>query len=411
MALIKNAQDTYGDDLDYQNAYNKYNKEHNSKIKADAIKEADALSQQGDHLGAMNRITKAINLLDDEKSELDSKYQTYYQLYIDDVLLKSNNALDEGDYDSAESIIKSALKEVGNNEILSNKLEEIKSMKPISITTLNALNEDKWSWNEGTPIDPFNNDYSSSCNYAIISNTNKKYSHYIEYRLYGKYDYLQGCVAPYSSMEEDGDAYFQVYADDVLVYTSPTIVRKTDAFNYTVGIKDAEYIKIIVYPDWSSSIILSDVQVGTVTNNSTNETNSTNSKKKSITTLSPINQDLWSWNDGEPIDQFNTDYSHVCNYSILTNTNRKNSHYIEYRLNGDYNTLKGQIGSHTSMGEDGYGVVRIFADDVLIYTSPTISRLTDLFNFEVDVSNIDYLKFDVEMYWGSSIILSDVTLE
>ena len=75
-------------------------------------------------------------------------------------------------------------------------------------------------------------------------------------------------LAPYSTIGEEKTAFIQVYADDELVYTSPTIAQKTQAFSGEANIAGAEYIKIIANIAWDYSyeekrgaMILSDAQL------------------------------------------------------------------------------------------------------------------------------------------------------
>lgn len=71
------------------------------------------------------------------------------------------------------------------------------------------------------------------------------------YFLDGKYQYLEGDVACYSSGTLDG--VMQIYADDVLVYTSETITATQEHRHFKVDIGNARFIKIKLTTGWGGS--------------------------------------------------------------------------------------------------------------------------------------------------------------
>ena len=205
--------------------------------KEDLLAKAAGFAKNGD-------LPSAIELLADheDNAELKAAYRKYCQQYEDEVLAQVDALLAEKDFDGAIALLNKALTVLSDNENLTNKRNEVEAKKPVSITTLTPING-SWDWNEGNPVDPFGNDYSSACNFAIhemLGDGTKS----IEYRVYQNYSTLTGSIAPYKSIEEDGEACIKIYADDVLIYTSPTITRKTDAFEFSVNITNAEYIII-----------------------------------------------------------------------------------------------------------------------------------------------------------------------
>lgn len=130
-----------------------------------------------------------------------------------------------------------------------------------------SLNSSRWYWNDGKAVDPFGNDFSGACNYVIFHN--KGYGERsIEYRVYGDYKMVTGVLAPHAETDQNVTSTVLVYADDKLVYTSPTIGQKTDAFTFSADISSAEYIKIeirfsghYVFDIFVDQLIVSDVQL------------------------------------------------------------------------------------------------------------------------------------------------------
>lgn len=149
-----------------------------------------------------------------------------------------------------------------------------------------------------------------------------------------------------------------------------------------------------------------------------------------ITNLTPINGGF-EWNNTAPVDPFGNDYSNAANYAVFEIGN-DNCHYragdddeyyvgtAEYRVYGDYSQISMTLAPYTSIGEDGYGYVQIYADDELVYTSQNITRKTDAFDIEADISGAEYIEIHVYLYycdgWSANssefgaAIISDVML-
>ena len=205
-----------------------------------------------------------------EDNDLSKKIEEYEKKFIAAALEAADKFMADRDFKSAQTTINDAIKVVGNDSSLEAKLKEIEDHAPVLLSSLTALNSGDWgfspiqNWNIGAPLDPFGNDYSESVNYTIIEDhwSNDNNSNYAEYRLYGKYKYIIGYLAPYTSISENGSVYLQITADDELVYTSPVITRKTDRFPFSVPISGAEYITIAVREQTNSgSLIMSEVML------------------------------------------------------------------------------------------------------------------------------------------------------
>ena len=254
IALIKNAQETQGNDADLSGALKTYS----AAYKTEAIESADGLAANGDYIGALEMIGTASAVVGDD-AELSAKATEYENAYVDEVIAEADRLMTEHDFTNAISTINSALKIVPGNTKLIDKQSEINSAKPISLSNISVFNGG-WEWNNLEPTDSFGNDYSTACNYVVFSDyydnilpqkghcgeVNGYRQIFAEYRTKGEYNTLSMQLAPHTEICQNGKVFIQVYADDTLVYTSPTITRKTDAFVCEVGIAGAEYIKIVV---------------------------------------------------------------------------------------------------------------------------------------------------------------------
>lgn len=255
--LIENAQKTQGDDSDLQAALNTYK----TAYKADTIESADNLAANGDYTGAVGVINSAGKIIGHD-DDFDSKLTEYENSYVNKSIATADKLLEDRDNNKAKQVIEDAMDLFPGNADLIAKAAEIESLKPISITKLDPINGGL-NWNAGNPVDPFGNDYSSACNFAVVELfTNFEKS--VEYRSYKKYGTITGSIAPYKDIEQGGLACVKIYADDVLIYTSPSVTRKTDAFTFSVDIADAEYVTIEVcgLANWTDChVLLSNVQL------------------------------------------------------------------------------------------------------------------------------------------------------
>ena len=66
-----------------------------------------------------------------------------------------------------------------------------------------------------------------------------------EYYLGKEYRTISGEIVPENKTSTEGQCQFVIYADDVCVYRSEPITRKSAKISFTADISGAEFIKII----------------------------------------------------------------------------------------------------------------------------------------------------------------------
>ena len=115
IALIKNAQDTYGRDSDYRKAYNTYC----SSYKTEVIAAADKLAAGGDYAGAVQKISEAIVVMG-EDSELSAKVLGYEDDYASDIISQVNGLIAVNNFAAAERVLATALSTFPDNRELIN---------------------------------------------------------------------------------------------------------------------------------------------------------------------------------------------------------------------------------------------------------------------------------------------------
>ena len=240
-----------------------------SARESDYISQIDALIKSKDFDGAEELLTEAMRYLPDsealkeKKTELANKREADYLAQADALITAKK-------FDDAEALLNGALEVLPNNAAINAKLEEVAESKPKLLNDIDPINGGGWSWNAGTPIDPFGVTYTGLSNFVCfpLHGDYKTYSYYAEYRLYGEYSTLSFDLVPYKDIPENATMSVKVYCDDTLEYTG-TVGRKTDKFNVSVDISGADYVKIVVAENsydvnsWNeyTSLIMSDAKV------------------------------------------------------------------------------------------------------------------------------------------------------
>ena len=255
LSLIKAAQDAYGTTVEFEDIYRDYQKKY-------TLYQAEGYILSGDYVNSIRVLAEGLKISPNDL-DLISRYNDCCDTYVKGIISEADALAAERKIDEAIGVIKAALEVLPDNEKLADKLATLKDSKPIPITNLISLNPSGWYWNEGNPVDPFGNNFSSACNYVTFANMHGERS--IEYRVYGNYSMVTGIIAPHEGIGKDLTCTVRVYADDQIIYSSPAVGQKTDAFLFTADISGAEYIKIEMRPSYgtysSTGIILSDIQL------------------------------------------------------------------------------------------------------------------------------------------------------
>lgn len=408
MALIKNAQNTYGDDADYQNAYETYEQTHKAVVKTDALEKANGFAEQKDYLNAYKAIKQALATVG-EDAELTAKATEYEEAYVTDISSQVDTLLAENDISTAKALLQNASKEFPNNEAIKLRLDEVKKYKTTSLDALTPINGG-FTWNDGSPEDPFGSDYSAVKNYTIYHNG---YYHSegtisAEYKIDRQYDILQLNISPYSDYGENASAYVQIYVDNVLRYVSPAITQKSGITNVEVDVSGATYLKIVIQKGSHGCIMLSNVVLSCVPNYISGYEKGITS----VATLNPINGSF-EWDSGVPTNMMSDSYANVANYFIYHNGyyHSEGTASAEYYLSGKYKTLSLDMAPYSDFGQSAKTVVKIYVDDVLVYTGTLTQKSAKISTGDIDVTNANYLKIVVEKSRYGCVILSDVLLK
>lgn len=127
------------------------------------------------------------------------------------------------------------------------------SENKVSLLAFEPVNSNAWKANEGTLKDSLGNIYTVSLAYIIVN-----HDAYGEYYLNNAYSKLEFKLAPHENMGQEARVQVKVYADDLLVFTSEEISRKSESKTYAVDIKNAKFVKIVCerVESWDNASLL-----------------------------------------------------------------------------------------------------------------------------------------------------------
>lgn len=406
MAVIDTARKESPEDEEFNSAYDEYAASHKSNLVTEALAAAETLSDNGDYLGALQTVNQTLTTVGEDDT-LSAAAATYEDAYAKSVSAQVDTYLAEQNITAAKELLKTAEKEVPNNKVIDERITEVDEYKTVSLSTLTPING-AVVWNDGSPADPFGNNYSDAVNYAIIHRDHwNSIEHAAEYKLDKKYTELSFKLSPYSDFGEEATSYIQIYVNDYLRFTSEMITRKSGLIENIIDISDADTIKIVIRESGYGCIMLSDV----VLKNTPNYTSEIDNTFTSLSLLKPINGGI-VWNNDYPADPFNNAYNTAVNYAILHRDHWNSiEQSVEYYISGKYNKLSFDIAPYNDCGADAKITIKVYIDDVLKYTSSTVTRTTAPFSTgEIDVSNSNYIKIVAEQSGYGCIMITNAKL-
>lgn len=322
--------------------------------------EAIDMYESGDLEGAIERLSS----IDEESpkyAEAQEKYAAAVEAYRSDVVQNVNDFIERNDFSQAIILLKHALRILDGDEELTGMLESCEER------------------------------YAEDVRYEAMTRSTE---------LIADKEYAQALKVLAEALDKLGqDLMLQSAYDDCVSVYVKDVVAKADqlmqdkAFSDAIGLVNKA---LQVLPD--NSILLA------------KKAEIEDKKPVPISTLRLIDSYDWSVNEYEPVDIFGN--LHMSEYTcVLYNSNSMfgttgTSNYAEYRSYGEYSILTGTISPYQYI--EG-AIFRIYLDDVMVEWYE-IGKKTDPIHFEIDISNADYIRFDIGLSYRSGVILSDVLL-
>lgn len=171
--------------------------------------------------------------LDARETEIEAKYLNF-------ALDQAETAFAAGkDYESAIRIITTAQNKLGENDRLTAALEEYQSYIPVYLNELEYFDKEGELFLESAPKDNYGNEYESALFVSNWGNT------YVTYYLNGNYARLSGiCAISEDRKSSDGESYFEIFGDGVLLYRSATMTRGETPYSFSVDVTGVSLLTI-----------------------------------------------------------------------------------------------------------------------------------------------------------------------
>ena len=332
----------------------------NKQAQLTEYNDAMEMYESGDLEGAIERLSS----IDEESpkyAEAQEKYAAAVEAYRSDVVQNVNDFIERNDFSQAIILLKHALRILDGDEELTGMLESCEER------------------------------YAEDVRYEAMTRSTE---------LIADKEYAQALKVLAEALDKLGqDLMLQSAYDDCVSVYVKDVVAKVDqlmqdkAFSDAIGLVNKA---LQVLPD--NSILLA------------KKAEIEDKKPVPISTLRLIDSYDWSVNEYEPVDIFGN--LHMSEYTcVLYNSNSMfgttgTSNYAEYRSYGEYSILTGTISPYQYI--EG-AIFRIYLDDVMVEWYE-IGKKTDPIHFEIDISNADYIRFDIGLSYRSGVILSDVLL-
>ncbi len=250
------------------------------------------------------------------------------------------------------------------------------------------------------------------CNATVgETNTGVEYEHYLSpfifgdeivYDLKGNYDRLSAIWTITSTRKDtDEDNYFEIYADDRLIYSSPVLTGGSAPVDVSVNISGCKILTILF-------IAAPDAELGDIllTTNSSKIPNETPSNVGTLscwlTELEYFNKSSGNvWDADGTYEGFGTNVGGSIGHIVYGSAGTD----ISYYLDGEYSRLTGQWAvADYAKDRDDYSSFEIYADDVLVYSSPTLTRGDVPVDFDVDIQKCTILKIVFTSGEGSAYL-------
>lgn len=305
--------------------------EFNNKNWQDAITYYSSVSKDDSiyYSKAQNQITACT---DNYKTDIQEEYQKY---------------IDTGDYESATQLIETALTYLPNDNDLKSLLDNIGTAQ--FEAELQTIKEQASQYE-------LDNDLLDA--YILIDNA----------------------IAELGSNNEELNTLLQDYKEKYI----NSIIAQSE-----------EYIAINDYQDAQSVLEDAISQIGQEDVLMEKLQDIKDNTPISLSSMKAVNQDGYQVCSYDMEDTFGNVYTNnvvQLNSKWIEKSSKVTSSYAEFYLDKKCSKFIATVGVSDGSSDDQEGVIEIYADDKLIYTSTTLNRSTKPFNVELDVSNVEWFK-------------------
>ena len=246
MALLQEAIAKHGELPEYLAAYETYQSEYTSTVRAEALEEITRLSDSEDYLGALLAIEDVISTLGEDE-ELISQKTVLEVAYINQIIKQANDLLLLEDYDNADRVVNAAMQHFPNNELLLSESQRIQNARPVYLLDVASPYKKSNHYSDRSTLSMGGKSYLSgfTCmGYGKYNEGNEAY-----FNLDGKYSMISFTAGIVS--DRGRQVTFLFYADGELVYKF-TMKSGDRPGNHVFNIVGCKQFRICVYDGCST---------------------------------------------------------------------------------------------------------------------------------------------------------------
>lgn len=239
------------------------------RVLGDVNKQADEYIASDDILGAREFVGSQIAVFSDY-TELSDLYTELTDSYVDNIIDKAKETASWGDFSGAYEIIKAGMNNIGDNDRLINFKNRLSDCEPVYLVDI-----EPFSISSASPSVYINQTlFESKIRYTVESfsdtakdntGTEHLFAYFIgrnqktaqgecsaTYLLNGQYDTFSGTGGfPYYRSIAPNPAYFNIYGDDELLYSSPYFDSDVMPEDFLIDISGVDLLKIEFHNDGS----------------------------------------------------------------------------------------------------------------------------------------------------------------
>lgn len=258
VSLLDSALEIIENDTSIETQINMYKEEQMASIIEDAKSKAEEFRAEQKYIEAIQTLE---NVLDYDDMYIETLYSSIFDEFLQNVLNEAKEEFNSSGHTAAVSKLNEY------NSYFSNEMEfvEVKeyynNLAPDMLTDIEPFEE--WNW-EGTTsyaVDKLGNEYGT----CFVIDDSKNSSNYAEFYLNSSYVSISGVLACSENVDAKDIGRVDIYADDELIYSSPTIATKTEPIEFNLNIEGTNYLLIDVIAldnkmhNYSTEIIIEDV--------------------------------------------------------------------------------------------------------------------------------------------------------
>lgn len=180
---------------------------------------------------ALERLDDALRMLPGETA-LTARQTEVEAKLLNHALEQAEETFSAGnDYEAAIRIITAAQNKLGENDQLTAALEKYQGYIPVYLNELEYIDKEGELFLEASPRDNYGNEYTYG---LFVSNWG---DNYVTYYLNGNYSSLTGtCAVSDERKNYDGQMYFEIFGDGVLLYRSNTMAKGSAPYDFSVDV-------------------------------------------------------------------------------------------------------------------------------------------------------------------------------